>query len=346
MASPVTANLAYLYSRARSFHFGSQFFLLDLSSRIFSRAPFDQMLDKETFLEVRKQLLDFLWRDSQNIEKGYYPLSVLKPESPIRYLARSPKVFLDGISIYRRRKAGQTKAFKKKAQDKLSKFPDYYQRNFHFQTNGYLSKKSADLYEHQVEMLFSGTADGMRRLIIPPFKKFYPGDGEGLTFLEVAAGTGRASRFMKLAYPKAKIVVTDISEPYIKVAQEKLSDLEGLDYLQADCCDLPFKDSQFDGVYSVFQFHELPLKIRKKAIQEAQRACKDDGIFGVVDSIQRDDTAFNSLIEQFPRDYHEPFFKNYIETPLAGLMEDGGLMKVREQVGLFSKVCYGQVAKA
>ena len=45
----------------------------------------------------------------------------------------------------------------------LSAFPDYYLRNFHYQTGGYLSERSAKLYDQQVEVLFIGSADAMRR---------------------------------------------------------------------------------------------------------------------------------------------------------------------------------------
>jgi hypothetical protein len=60
-------------------------------------------------------------------------------------------------------------------------YPSYYLQNFHHQTNGYLSDLSANLYDLQVELLFGGTADPMRRRILAPLKqglkaliRFYP----------------------------------------------------------------------------------------------------------------------------------------------------------------------------
>ncbi len=46
----------------------------------------------------------------------------------------------------------------------LAGLPEYYGRNFHYQTEGYLSEESAELYEHQTEILFMGTLGLMRRL--------------------------------------------------------------------------------------------------------------------------------------------------------------------------------------
>ena len=50
--------------------------------------------------------------------------------------------------------------------------PKYFLRNFHYQTDGYLSEKSARLYEFQVETLFSGCAATMRRFSMIPLIKF------------------------------------------------------------------------------------------------------------------------------------------------------------------------------
>ena len=52
------------------------------------------------------------------------------------------------------------------------RFPPYYRRTFHWQTDGYFSEHSAEMYELGVELLFRGTADVMRRQIIPPITQF------------------------------------------------------------------------------------------------------------------------------------------------------------------------------
>jgi len=49
-----------------------------------------------------------------------------------------------------------------------SRYPRYYLRTFHWQTDGWLSDRSARLYDPSVEFLFAGTADVMRRMAIPP----------------------------------------------------------------------------------------------------------------------------------------------------------------------------------
>ena len=42
-------------------------------------------------------------------------------------------------------------------------YPEYYLRNFHYQTDGWLSSDSAKVYEFQTETLFLGAQDAMQR---------------------------------------------------------------------------------------------------------------------------------------------------------------------------------------
>jgi len=341
---PYQDKVAFGYSLARSAHFAVQqmslpFFEFFAGGRRRPRPPVDPQKIKKIYAE----LFHLLKQDSENIAQGYYPIEVLKPEKITRHFMRYPRIILDGYQIAKRRRDKNAKDFKPESQEFLNELPEYYQRNFHFQTGGYLTSKSADLYEHQVEILFSGAADAMRRLIIPLVKDYFSGQGEGLHFLELAAGTGRLTRFMKLAFPKAKITVLDLSYPYLKKAQENLQEFDRLDFVQGAAEDLPFHERQFDLVYSCFLFHELPLEIRRQVVSEGWRVLKDSGLFGFVDSVQKEDTRdFEWALEQFPVDFHEPFYQNYIMNPMEGLMLYQGFAKLKKSQGFFAKAVVGQ----
>lgn len=293
----------------------------------------------ENLKAVFPDLLALLKSDAENIQKGLYPKSVLKPESYLKHLTRFPKIILDGYKITKRRQEKKNHDFDEVAQQYFDEVPDYYKRNFHFQTGGYLTAESASLYEHQVEILFSGAADAMRRLIIKPMKEMYPGDGEGLHFLEVAAGTGRLTRFVKLAFPKARITVLDLSEPYLAEARQNLKSFDKMNFIQGKAEELPFQNVQFDAVYSCFLFHEIPLEVRKASLLEALRVLKPGGFYGAVDSIQLKDTENMAwALEQFPVDFHEPFYKNYTLHPMEELFTEAGFENSQTQLGFFSKV--------
>jgi hypothetical protein len=53
-----------------------------------------------------------------------------------------------------------------------AKLPDYFLQNFHYQTDGYLTEHSAKLYDTQVEVLFSGSANAMRRQCLVPLSDY------------------------------------------------------------------------------------------------------------------------------------------------------------------------------
>jgi ubiquinone/menaquinone biosynthesis C-methylase UbiE len=336
----IVENSAYGFSVLRSLNYTGQFLLLPIIEKIASGTDKSQpeqfpLKIKEAYLEI----LEVLKSDSKNIALGLYPIEVLKPQRPTDHVRSLVNVLKDGFKIAKRRKEKKAHDFSSEETEKLGDIPDYARRNFHFQTGGYASTESAELYEHQVEMLFSGSADAMRRLIIAPLKQATGwSDGEGLKFLEVGAGTGRLTKFMKLAFPKARIVATDMSDAYLKISRERLKNFEKIDFMQCWGEDLPFPDQSFDFVYSCFLYHELPREIRRKVIQQSCRVLKPDGLFGLVDSIQKgDEPKLNWALDLFPQDFHEPFYKNYQNHPLEAELKQLGLELVDNQRGFLSK---------
>lgn len=336
----IIENSAYGFSILRSLNYTGQFLLLPLIEKIASGNDQSQLEQfpikiKEAYLDI----LEVLKADSKNIALGLYPIEVLKPQGPTDHLKSLVNVLKDGFKIAKRRKEKKAHDFTSEESEKLNDIPDYARRNFHFQTGGYTSTESAELYEHQVEMLFSGSADAMRRLIIAPLKQATGwSDGEGLKFLEVGAGTGRLTRFMKLAFPKARIVATDMSDAYLKMARTRLKSFEKVDFMQCWGEDLPFPDQSFDFVYSCFLYHELPREIRHKVIQQSCRVLKSDGLFGIVDSIQKnDESKLNWALELFPQDFHEPFYANYQKHPLELELKQLDLELVSCHRGFLSK---------
>jgi ubiquinone/menaquinone biosynthesis C-methylase UbiE len=145
-----------------------------------------------------------------------------------------------------------------------------------------------------------------------------------------------------LAFPKAKIVAADLSAPYLKMAQKKLADRPRIDFVQSDGSHLPFQDGEFDAVYSVFLFHELPLQERLAVLHESMRVLKPGGWIGLVDSIQMGDRRdFEQFLLAFPQQFHEPFYRNYVQHPISKLLEQVGAQGVGMERGFFSKACWG-----
>ena len=281
-------------------------------------------------------------RDAENIAAGLYPLSVLTGGAPLQHAFRYAQLLTDSVSVAFRRRDRRPREFDASAQRFLSEMPDYYQRNFHFQTDGYLSERSAELYEHQVEILFRGLGDAMRRMIIPPLSRHFAGsDGRGLHFLELAAGTGSATRFVAQAFPEAKITCLDLSPPYLKKARRRLADLDRVSFVQGDAAELDFRESRFDAVYSVFLFHEVPLAERRHVLSEARRVLKPGGFHGLIDSLQAGDKPeLDWALDQFPKQFHEPYFRSYSRHAMEELVAQAGFDSPRISTGFLSKVVF------
>jgi ubiquinone/menaquinone biosynthesis C-methylase UbiE len=331
------------YSLIRSAFFTAEGLLLPAIDFLVNRRRPKLLTDDLELLKAsRLELLKLLKTDAQNIANGLYPISVLKPESAFRHLKRIPRLFIDGVRAAHRKSKKEAHHFDQSAAELLESLPEYYRRNFHFQESGYLTDKSAELYDHQVEVLFAGSADAMRRLILKPLKQKFSGNGKGLRILEIGAGTGRATEFAQMAFPQAHITALDLSEAYLRLARKKTRTLKKTDFIQGDGADLPFKDQQFDAVYSVFLFHELPLEIREKVISESLRVLKPGGFVGLVDSLQiGDNPTFDRALTDFPKEFHEPFYKNYITHPMEELFSQLGVSDTRSETGFFSKVVWG-----
>jgi ubiquinone/menaquinone biosynthesis C-methylase UbiE len=196
--------------------------------------------------------------------------------------------------------------------------PRYYRQNFHYQTDGYLSEDSAKIYDFQVEALFAGTAEAMRRRAYVPIAKFLETrDPAKTVLLDVGAGTGRFLSFVRSVQPGLNLTALDLSAPYLARAKRAVRDAT---FIEAAAEEMPLKANSADIIVSIYLFHELPPKIRTAAAKEIARVLKPGGIFVMADSIQYGDAAgFDGLIDAFPDLLHEPYYKTYAQTDLVKL---------------------------
>lgn len=294
---------------------------------------------------IIKNVKDLLQLDAKDFSQHNIPLSCLSPEKPFEHLQRWINILGDSaLSLWRKRN-NKTTEFSRRVKN-LDRFPKYYQRNFHHQTDGYLSDESARLYEHQVELLFRGTAAPMRRRLLPPLMKSLYGRKK-TKILELACGTGAFTKYLVACFPEAQITAVDLSPNYINAAKKQFLGTRNLDFMVLNAEELPFKNQSFDAVVSVYLHHELPGKIRQRVIGESLRVLQPRGFWGMVDSIQLgDDKKLDWAIEDFPKSFHEPFFTHYIRNPLKPwLSENFRTRKFEEEIHLLSKVVYSDGKK-
>jgi len=239
-------------------------------------------IDEALLIEGVEELIK---KDTENFSSGLYDLSLIEIERPVKHLKNLAKIYIDSVGVVFNKKNKKHKVFSEENKSKTDKLPEYYNRNFHNQTDGYLSENSAELYNHQVDILFRGTSDAMRRLMVEAFKKFYRAKDK-LNIVEVACGTGISTRPLALSFKNSSIKAFDISKDYIGYAKKHKS-FSNVVYATSPGEDLKDMDSNSVDVWcSTFLFHELPKDVRIQVLKEAYRVLKPGGRVFVLDSIQ------------------------------------------------------------
>jgi ubiquinone/menaquinone biosynthesis C-methylase UbiE len=277
-------------------------------------------------------------QDLANVEAGIYPLPADHDGSILTLLHRSRLFFEDLPEIHRRRKSNAHSEVL--SEGTRGKRPRYYLQNFHFQSGGWMTDDSAKRYDTQVEVLFNGTANAMRRQALPQLHEvFFGRDQRKLRLLDIGCGTGRFLDFLKQAWPRLPTLGLDMSEPYTRHAKRHLRRWSQMTLAVGNAESLPVANESQDAVTSTFLFHELPPKVRRITLRECARVLKPGGRLVLVDSLQRGDQPdYEGLLQLFPQNYHEPYYVSYSNEDFSALTTSCGLTHIRDVKAFVSKV--------
>jgi ubiquinone/menaquinone biosynthesis C-methylase UbiE len=318
-----------------SWYFGQKLLAARLSPSVPARPGLrERMPGTERIL---RDLGALLAEDLRNIAAGRYaappPLG-----GPAASIAAARRFFEDLGEVNRRRRDNARTEMREAAPP--GGWPAYYLQNFHYQTDGWLSAESAALYDHQVEVLFGGGADAMRRQALIPLGDELARIGvRGRRLLDVACGTGRFLREVKHNFPRLAATGIDMSPYYLAEARRALAGWSGVTLAQGAAEGLPLPDAAFDLATAVYLFHELPPALRPRVAAEIARAVRPGGLFVLVDSLQLGDVPdYDALLEHFPESLHEPYYEGYIRADLAALFGASGLALAGTRRAYFSKI--------
>src|SRR4051812_22748317 len=223
------------------------------------------------------------------------------------------------------------------------RYPHYYARNFHYQTDGYLGHTSAELYDLQVELIFGGTADVMRRRLLPPVVRFARANGydaaRPMKLLDVACGTGHLLRFLGKALPDARLYGLDLSPQYIARARETLPRNMEVSLVCDDAEKLPFVDAHFDAATNLYLLHEVPRDVRTRVLGEMHRVVRPGGLAVVADSLQfRDAPELTRELRAFPERFHEPYYEEYAAQDIGEMVSSAGFSVRETSLAFLTKV--------
>lgn len=288
---------------------------------------------------IRQAFIDLFAADRANIDAGLYPaprdLSVRKV---LRAFEDSQRFFRDVPRVDERRVERRGAEVRSNAD--RSHYPAYYLQNFHYQTGGWLTQESAELYDTQVEVLFAGAADAMRRIALGALARGLKGkDQRTVTFFDLACGNGRFLTQILDAFPRMPVTGLDLSPAYADAARARVAPWRQADIVVGQAEALPLPDASLDALTCVFLFHELPPRVRRDVAREIARVLKPGGVFVFADSLQAGDAPdLDQMIEYFPVGFHEPFYGSYQQEDFVALFGEAGLRVEETELAFLTKV--------
>jgi ubiquinone/menaquinone biosynthesis C-methylase UbiE len=290
--------------------------------------------------EIRAAFLDLFAKDRTNIEAGLYPAPQdIRLERAITALRSSANFFRDLPQVDQRRLERAATEVREEAKGD-GRYPAYYLQNFHYQTGGWLSQDSAKLYDTQVEILFGGAADAMRRVALGSLARALRGnDQRKVKLADLASGNGRFLRQVLAAFPRIPATGLDLSPAYCDEARKRLADWPQVEIVNGAIEQAPFEDATFDAATCVYLFHELPPRVRRDAAREIARIVKPGGVFVLADSIQTGDASqLDRMLEFFPVGFHEPYFASYLKEDFAAMFGEAGFEVEETEIAFLTKV--------
>ena len=290
---------------------------------------------------LRRAYFELFLQDRLNVEAGLYPRPSDVRLRDLPKALRSARAFREDVAeVDRRRLERNGTEIRQQVVDGHNRYPTYYLQNFHYQSGGWFTEDSADLYDTQVEALFTGTADAMRRAALAEISRELRGrDQRGVSLLDVACGNGRFLSQIMQIYPRLKATGLDLSPTYTDAARERLKSWKQVEILHEAAEAMPVEDASQDIVISVFLFHELPPRVRSVVLAEMYRVLKPGGLLIIAESVQFGDyPEMDGLLEYFPHGFHEPYYKGYLSWNVQETCESIGFVPDRRTLAFLTKI--------
>ncbi len=131
----------------------------------------------------------------------------------------------------------------------------------------------------------AGSYDSQREALIPCFRDFYgvitdlcEVPEESPDILDVGAGTGLLTAFLRTKHPRGRFTLIDLSGEMLRGAEKRFAAAEGI-FLVAGDYTVSELGGPYDAVVSSLSIHHLPHRDKWDLYGRVYRSLKDGGIF-------------------------------------------------------------------
>ncbi|RUT41993.1 class I SAM-dependent methyltransferase [Paenibacillus anaericanus] len=143
----------------------------------------------------------------------------------------------------------------------------------------------SDLLKRQFDAV-AQNYDLQRRQLIPCFDDFYSmavsvvnTEQQAPRILDLGAGTGLFSSYVRQKYPEASLTLIDLSEEMLKGARHRFRDDSHVQYITADFATYNFEGQKYDVVISSLAIHHLSHQDKRTLFLNVSNLLTEGGIF-------------------------------------------------------------------
>jgi SAM-dependent methyltransferase len=206
--------------------------------------------------------------------------------------------------------------------------PEYSMVEIHLQPGGYSREPLAGfMYDFGLKVFMGGAADHDFVAQMAAKAAGVPADGRVARILDLGCSAGATTTALKRQYTAADVTGIDVSAPMVRYAHLRAVE-QGVDvnFRQMLAEKLEYPDSQFDMVLAMLLFHEVPVPVGRRIVEEAFRVLRPGGTFTVLDfSGDRERDAYSMFFAEMDAiDNGEPYLPGYVRSNVEDVMLEVG----------------------
>jgi len=207
--------------------------------------------------------------------------------------------------------------------------PDYARREIHLQPGGYTDDPMGGIvYHYGTKTFYQGYNDQDEHHIEFVNLAATPTDGKTDRILDIACSIGQCTTNLKKRFPEAEVTGLDVSLQLLRYAHKFAVDNDmNINYTQALAENTDYEENHFDMIFVYLLFHETPVDITIKIVNEMFRILRPGGVFSIFEFPNMNQglpPATRYLIDYDSNNNCEPYSPGFVACDFLQILQDAG----------------------